>query len=545
MKKFKEFLSEEDILKAYTRSDNYKIHRAPITRNYSDLEEKYPYEGGILYRGLYFSSPQKYLDFMRSLRGGILKTDSISSWTPDKETAKDFAKTPQMFDITSNQTGYMDYAKAQEEGEEQSGFIGIILSTQVPKGKGIDVSKAESSAEPEVILGPGTYRVKVEKSKKLRHKIKSKNTENTFLEALDNNDKKIINFILKNRWKELSEKTQRIYLSKVVEFLKDSIELRIVNRDFDFYEVDAIKEYFTEGKQQVILSVFSDVHSPYNPVLSKSITENDYFRKSALKIDQSLKTQYNRALEKVKKAPKSNIILSVRIPEEFLKLLPESSGFYSFVKELKSILEQRKAEFEKSDFKQNHNIEREFRHTLLDLERKLRRFDKVFGESYLQEKHIQTLYHSTTSVRVALKIIKSGHFKTTSHEDRNTEYFKGTALRFLSTSRSANMRFNRKLGSPAIFELDGNVIASKYKIRPFSYFKTRKKHEFDEKEERIFTKSPIIPITKRMIKAFHFFEETDQYDDEIIFEIGSKGIKCFKYKTQEDLLMLRNGQRIA
>lgn len=115
-----------------------------------------------LYRGLNFDTKEDYDKFMKSIKGGVLRTKSLSSWSPSKSEAETFAVTkPSYMEFMTREKMAMISAQ-RKSGERITGYRGIILKTKIGKGKGVDLRRFKNQAESEVLLPDGTYKVTYE-----------------------------------------------------------------------------------------------------------------------------------------------------------------------------------------------------------------------------------------------------------------------------------------------------------------------------------------------------------------------------------------------
>lgn len=115
-----------------------------------------------LYRGLNFDTKEDYDKFMKSIKGGVLKTKSLSSWSPNKSEAETFAVTkPSYMEFMTKEKMAMISAQ-RKSGERITGYRGIILKTKISKGKGVDLRRFKNQAESEVLLPNGNYKVTYE-----------------------------------------------------------------------------------------------------------------------------------------------------------------------------------------------------------------------------------------------------------------------------------------------------------------------------------------------------------------------------------------------
>ena len=155
-KKYNDMGAADQALYKYT-ADGFV---PPFGSNYKDLEEKYPFDGGTLYRGLLFSEEEKFEKFMNNIKDGKIVMEDSSSWTPSVSTAIDFAKSEKTYFPTHEIMAA--YSATQKAGDHMSGEGGgVVLKTVVPKGIGIDVNKTDYAKESEVILPSGEYEIEV------------------------------------------------------------------------------------------------------------------------------------------------------------------------------------------------------------------------------------------------------------------------------------------------------------------------------------------------------------------------------------------------
>lgn len=132
------------------------------SRDFNALMERYPFEGGTLYRGLYFSEVETFEAFMENVSDGAITTSEQSSWSQSRSTAKDFAMTTKTYFPTP------EVIKAErdrgESGDHMNGQGGgvIIKIEHAPAGIGIDIDKTDYAKESEVLLPAGTYAVTVD-----------------------------------------------------------------------------------------------------------------------------------------------------------------------------------------------------------------------------------------------------------------------------------------------------------------------------------------------------------------------------------------------
>lgn len=125
------------------------------------LMKRYPFEGGVIYRGLHFDTQEQHDEFLERIKGGKLAIEYFSSWTPSESTAEDFAHSKKTY--FPSLAIMKAHQQMKDEGEHMSGYGGVVISTKVKEGEGVDVNLSDFAKESEVILPAGTYEVKVEK----------------------------------------------------------------------------------------------------------------------------------------------------------------------------------------------------------------------------------------------------------------------------------------------------------------------------------------------------------------------------------------------
>ena len=176
-----------------------------------------------------------------------------------------------------------------------------------------------------------------------------------------------------------------------------------------------------------------------------------------------------------------------------------------------------------------------------------------------ESKNLGTLYHFT-NLQNASNIIKSNQIvaSTTESSDyqRDFQFFKKKGqevrdkglsyLTFVSLTRDKLFYKKRpKISSAPIvrFELDGNKLSSKYKIKPFNYYADEIENETDrfysnEGEERVnlYTKGEISNLdryTTRICVLLDFIEDNESYlkqAKELISKYPDKVISLYKEK---------------
>jgi hypothetical protein len=125
-----------------------------------NLRHRYPYDGGIIYRGLHFDDQAEHDKFIELVKLGKLHTSNVTSWSPDRNTAVDFAKTKKSYFISRE---LMQAEKERNErGEHMTGYGGVVLKLILPANIAIDVNKSKFAKESEVLVPAGEYDVTVD-----------------------------------------------------------------------------------------------------------------------------------------------------------------------------------------------------------------------------------------------------------------------------------------------------------------------------------------------------------------------------------------------
>lgn len=156
-----EYLSPIDqAIKDYVSSEMF----AYKLREYIDEAiEKYPNRRSMtLYRGLNFLDKESYDKFMKEISNGKLISFGISSWTTNKKVAEGFARSRKfnlgpLIDI--NDPFWKAYQKSSKARERLVGYKGVVLITHIPAHTGLDMSEAGYTAEAEIVLPKGTYKI--------------------------------------------------------------------------------------------------------------------------------------------------------------------------------------------------------------------------------------------------------------------------------------------------------------------------------------------------------------------------------------------------
>jgi hypothetical protein len=209
-----------------------------IDHYFSELLERYPFKGGIVFRGLHFDSQEQYENFISNINNGFLELSESSSWTRFKETAADFAHTKKSYFPTPDLMNAE--SKRRNSGEHMTGYAGVVLKTNIKPNIAIDVNLSEFAKEDEIILPKGKYKVDIVfKAEPFNRKYTNIQTAFDDLKRGDKKSKQIIEWLLLSKFDELSSsQIDTIIKYKYGVILKISIsELK------DNVIVDLIKNY--------------------------------------------------------------------------------------------------------------------------------------------------------------------------------------------------------------------------------------------------------------------------------------------------------------
>lgn len=182
-----------------------------------DAISEYGNEGMVtIYRGINFDTKEMYDAFIKSIKGGTLKSKGVTSWSPDKPTAQQFASTKPNYMEFMTKEDMSKISAARKSGEKITGYRGIILKTKISKGQGVDLRRFPHRSESEILLPVGTYKVTYEDILTYRDTVAGQGID-AFLAKIKPSDKDAhdkINYAVRNyKPEDLSDETRhKIYL---------------------------------------------------------------------------------------------------------------------------------------------------------------------------------------------------------------------------------------------------------------------------------------------------------------------------------------------
>lgn len=207
------------------------------------LAQRYPLtKPTMVYRGMNFRTQEEYEQFRDSIHDGVLEIGGVSSWGLTREDARQFALVrPTYF---PDRETFAQEKIARENGEDLRGYRGVVLSTTLQPGQGIDVNASGKGHESEIIALPGSYRITVEDIKTYHEQVQdgslniSRFIANVTAENIndkENNSK--LHHILKTKMTLLTSK-DRMHLFKI--YSKDAGKTKYDTREFSDWNDESI-----------------------------------------------------------------------------------------------------------------------------------------------------------------------------------------------------------------------------------------------------------------------------------------------------------------
>lgn len=124
--------------------------------------------------------------------------------------------------------------------------------------------------------------------------------------------------------------------------------------------------------------------------------------------------------------------------------------------------------------------------------------------------HITSLYNAT-------QILEQNRFALKPADTSQAEESTGGKAYYLSTARSPQSRYFSSYPSQCVFELSGQELNTKYKIRPVDYWRTGP--DGKELEDRVLSRTPIIEGAAKYIRAVHLLVPNDDEYRRRVFQI--------------------------
>jgi hypothetical protein len=299
---FKQFLNEMNYgslvnKDKYDRLDSADQHLYTYTADgftaidsadFKTLAKRYPFDGGVVYRGLHFDTQEQHDDFMKKIKDGELHVSSNTSWTVSQRTAKDFARTKKSYWPTP------ELMKAESErnkaGDFMTGYGGVVMKMELPAGIAVDVNKSDFAKESEVLVPPGTYKIEVhELIVPYRRQFDTKEKAKEAIKHLKSHpDKNAIANFLNSTW------GSKLDPEDVDVLIEHFCSRALSMTPAEFGEKSVVTEYrrnylYHDGEQELVLSV----HTPF---------EKDMLERATPKMQAKIKRYTKAQVEALKRA---------------------------------------------------------------------------------------------------------------------------------------------------------------------------------------------------------------------------------------------------
>lgn len=232
-------------LRSYTKDENTIYFES----DFNEMLAEWPNEEDItVYRGINFSTKEKYDTFMKQLKEkGGYQSSECAGFSPSYETAYDFSTTTKTYYPTMEVV--MEEAKRNVQGEKISGYCGVILTATAKKGTVIDVNLSGQGVESEVLFRPNELiQCEVMKVKSFKDLVRSKDFDiNEYIKEHAGKDDDLLRYLIINKSKSITDENCQLLLDKDLEnfsktktgFTKDQIlvaEENIVAIKFSHYK---------------------------------------------------------------------------------------------------------------------------------------------------------------------------------------------------------------------------------------------------------------------------------------------------------------------
>jgi hypothetical protein len=150
----------DEWLRKYTMEG---INNFPGQKTIKELLAKYPFDGGVLYRGMNFDNKVQWDQFLESSNNGTeYLSGDVSSWSKSESTATQFSLTKPTYFL--NRDLIQAESLKNKNRDFMIGHVGVVLKITVEPGFGIDITKSMHDKENEVIMQPGRYKAEIHKT---------------------------------------------------------------------------------------------------------------------------------------------------------------------------------------------------------------------------------------------------------------------------------------------------------------------------------------------------------------------------------------------
>lgn len=226
--------------------------------SYNDLIARYPNDESLtLYRGINFSSEEKYKNFIKKMNddSGYL-TSRAAGFSSDYETAKDFCYSTKTY-YPSKDIVSLDH-EMKKTGDILSGYCGILLKIEVEPNQVIDVNSTGVSIENEYLFRPNEI-IKCEISEIIySHKVTLANNFNIneYLLDLDNTNNSLFDYIIRNNSESLNKDNIDSFLVDVLNS-NDNPE-RAINYLSKVYKLSSQNNHLNDRLNDFIIKNFKN-----------------------------------------------------------------------------------------------------------------------------------------------------------------------------------------------------------------------------------------------------------------------------------------------
>ena len=340
----------EQLVKSYVldAKSSYQIER-----NFDEILKYFPNDSKeVIYRGLSFYTEDEYNDFVKSIKSGIYKTSTISSWTTSKNIAIKYAKSRQFYmdAYTPDMAQALDLALKLRTKHDVAGFRGIVLTAVIEPNAGIDVRKV-SNIEQEIILPKGTYKVKFADVLSYKDKYKDKAAD-AILNELDKKDfDDVFTWLRSNGVKpiDLSSAARHNLFLYTLEKLDSKLQygIRVVNNSFN-----ANSDFERSFKDTDILV--------YCTGLPSTNYDDWFLKEDTVALANKYKAQLNNVFDSLIDAIKSSSYLGIILFYFDIRLWAQAAGLESKLKTILQLLKEKKYKLEQLLESANNDIKNSY-----------------------------------------------------------------------------------------------------------------------------------------------------------------------------------------
>lgn len=205
----------EQKLRSYTKDEN-PIY---LESDFNQMLAEWPNEEDItVYRGINFSTKEKYEDFLKELKAtGGYQSAECAGFSPRYDTAYDFSTTTKTYYPTMEVV--MEEARRNVQGEKIAGYCGVILTATAKKGTVVDVNLSGQGVESEVLFRPNALiPCEVFKVKSFKELVRSKDFDvNDYVKTHAGNEDDLLTYLIINKNKMITDENCQLLLDKYLE----------------------------------------------------------------------------------------------------------------------------------------------------------------------------------------------------------------------------------------------------------------------------------------------------------------------------------------